>query len=243
MAVALTQAGSDVFDAANTTPSRTGVAIGTAAADRLVFACITYVAASTGNDINSLTIGGVAASRVRRDQITDATVGVFNCSEIWWAAVPTGTTATIAYNIDAGLVNLTFQCVTYAVTGADTTTPVSSSATASLSSALTNAVSNTLTVVADGAALGHAWGVMADTVTLAWTFLTENFDNDYENSGIGLFIGQSTASRAGAATAQAITATFSATGSFSLFRGLTTVAIQPAAASGATERVWGTVIW
>jgi hypothetical protein len=228
MAVALSQAGFDTFDPANATPSRAAIAIGSAAADRLVFAAITYVAPSTGNDINSLTIGGVAATRVRRDQITDTTVGVFNCSEIWWAAVPTGTTATFAYNIDAGLVGGTFRCVTYAVTGADTTTPVSSSTTASLSSALTNAVSNTLTVVADGAALGHAWGVMADTITVAWTFLTENFDNDYENNGVGLFIGQSTASRAGSATAQAITATFSATGSFSLFRGLTTVAIQPA---------------
>ncbi len=238
MAVAISQAGSDTFTPASNTPSRTGVAIGTAASDRLVFACIVYGFSGTASDdINSLTIGGVSATRVRRDVVTGTTLGDNEVSEIWWAAVPTGTTATFDYNLDASLGggSIDFQCVTYAVTGADTTAPVSSSTSASRGDALTNAVSNTLTVPTDGAALGHAWGAIDLTsVSVTWTFLTENFDNDLAIAGGAAFMGQSTASRAGAATSQAITATFTA-GSGSVFspdRGLTTLAIQPSGGGG-----------
>lgn len=233
MAVAVPHAGSDTFAVASSTPSRANVPIGTAAADRLVFACIVFSTDQSTDDINSLTIGGVSASRVRREVISVGG-GFFFVGEIWWAAVPSGTTATFDYNIDGNvpLTGSALQCVTYAVTGANTTGPVAASQFASLSTALTNAVSTTLSIPANGAALGHAWGVDANAaVTVAWSYLSEDFDNDFDIYGTGFSnAGHSTASLAGAASSQAITATFSSTSTSNNGRGLVTVALQPAGA-------------
>lgn len=232
MAVAISHTASfEYADDGDASHSQAGVAIGSAAADRLVFVFASGLTTATGEDINTLTVGGVSATRVRRDQVTynGAFAGAFQSLEIWWAPVPTGTTAAVAFVHNANLTNAKFSI--YAVTGANTTTPVSDHDGATRSDALTNALSVSVDVPENGGAIGLAAGALFDTaVTAAWTYLTENLDNDHDIGGV--FIGFSTAAAitGAAAPGQAVTATLTGTGTeFNLVRGISVVTISAAA--------------
>jgi len=65
-------------------------AIGTATSDRIVIVAVHLL--NTGATGSSMTVGGISATRQVRSQRGTGT------SEIWTAAVPTGTTATIVVN-------------------------------------------------------------------------------------------------------------------------------------------------
>lgn len=227
MAVAISHTASFEYTAVDTDHDEAGVAIGTAAADRLVFVLASGPATSTGSDINSMTVGGVAATRVRRDQVAydGAFLGSFQSLEIWWAAVPTGATATISFTHDADLTNGKFSV--YAVTGSSTTAPISDHDGATRSDALTNALSVSVDVPANGGAIGLAAGALFGTsVTAAWTYLTEDLDNDHDGGGFVIGFSSASATTAGAALGQAVTATLSGSGSeFNLARGLSVVTI------------------
>lgn len=210
MAVAISHTASFEYAAVDTDHDEAGVAIGTAAADRLVFAIASAVLTATGSDINTMSIGGVSASRARRDEFEYVGVGAFNGLEVWWALVPTGTDATISFAHDADYSSAKFSV--YAVTGANTATPVADSDYATRSDDLANALSVTVDVPENGGAIGAAvGGIYITSVTAAWTYLSEDLDNDHES---GFFIGFSTASAvtAGASAGQAVTATLTGTG-------------------------------
>jgi len=73
-----------------TSPSYGSGAIGTADSNRVVAAAIWSRA---GTSISSVTIGGVSATQVSGAAAANSTTTL---SDIWYASVPTGTTATIA---------------------------------------------------------------------------------------------------------------------------------------------------
>ena len=78
-----------------TTYTYTSQAIGTAASNRIVIVGVTNYSASSSRP-SSVTIGGISATGIGTG-ISDG-----NChASIWYAAVPTGTTATIAVNYGA----------------------------------------------------------------------------------------------------------------------------------------------
>jgi hypothetical protein len=232
VAVAISHTASFEYTAVDTDHSEAGVAIGSAAADRLVFVLVSGLIATTGNDINSMTIGGVSASRTRRDQFEYVGLGAFDSMEVWWAAVPTGTTATIAFVHDADYLTAKFSV--YAVTGADTSTPVSDSDFATRSDALTNALSVSVDVPADGGGIGvAAGGIYATSVTTAWTYLTENLDNDLDIGGGFIGFSSAAAISASESLGQAVTATLTGTGASSdNGRGLTVVTIAALSVPG-----------
>ena len=213
MAVSITYtAGFEYADDGDASHSEVGVVIGSAAADRVVFVMATGLVTNDGEDIDALSIGGVAATRARRDQSAPGTGGFYS-TEVWWAAVPTGTTATIAFTTDAGYVFAGFSI--YAVTGTSTTAPISDSDFATRNDETTNALSVSVDVPANGGAIGMASGVVTlATATASWTYLSENLDNDVDLGGGGAFMGFSTASQIteGEATGQAVTATLAAPG-------------------------------
>jgi hypothetical protein len=66
----------------------TGVAIGTATSDRIV---VVTVSGDAANDLSSVTVGGISATRAVGTTMT----GFADGTQIWFASVPTGTTATI----------------------------------------------------------------------------------------------------------------------------------------------------
>ena len=117
--------------------SFTNQAIGAAAADRLVI-CIASVAQTAARFVTAATIGGVAATLYMPTTTRLRPVCIF------WARVPTGTTAdvVITWNDSVGTCNL----ITYRMTGQTSDTPVAQNFG-------TNTTSLSLSDVEEGAAI------------------------------------------------------------------------------------------
>lgn len=139
---------------------------GTAASDRIIVLGVSYIA-GVGNAISAITIGGISATRIVKVNFVGA-----DTSEIWAAAVPTGTTGNIT--VTASAITAVGISV-YAMTGA------SSSAAFNTATSTGSGVSLSLNVPASGAAVGIATAVTAGATTFAWTGLTE--DTDFSPAG------------------------------------------------------------
>ena len=149
-----------------TTYSIAGVSIGTATADRYVVAAIGGTTSAGTRTISSCTIGGVSATFVGRINVTAS------CSlEFWIAAVPTGTTATIAPTWSAGMLNC--GVATWALTGLTSSTPVS---TATDSTPTTNAEDVNLTTTIGDVIVGATLSANATNRTFTWVGVTEDAD-------------------------------------------------------------------
>lgn len=228
MAVAISNTASFEYTAVDADHDEAGVAIGTAVADRLVFVCASGLTGLEASSLDTMTIGGVSATRARRDLVTydGSGAGFFQSLEIWWALVPTGVTATISFTHGADYFTAKFSV--YNVAGAATASPISDNDGASRADALSNALSVSVDVPENGGAIGLIGGPLYTTsVAAAWTYLTEDLDNDDDAGGV--FIGFSTASAVtiAAATGQAITATLTGGGTAaSNARGLSVVTIS-----------------
>lgn len=106
----------------------TGMAIGTAAADRRVVAYINTLTISGEGSNFAVTIGGVSATIHYVFNSTASNYGI-----IASAIVPTGTTATVVFSDAVNPNNInTVDCCVAAMTGVDATTPVASTAVSSL---------------------------------------------------------------------------------------------------------------
>lgn len=142
--------------------SFSSLSIGTAASDRYVIAAI-LIAAGTVPTITSATIGGVAATALF------SATSSFTRSSFYIAAVPTGTTATLAFSLSSGAARA--AGAVWSVTGLISATP---SATA-MSNASTGAAS--LVVGGGGFVIGasnsYAGGA---THSYTWAGITEQFD-------------------------------------------------------------------
>ena len=83
-----------------TTTTHTGVSLGAVAPTgekRYIVVCLAYEDLSLARTTTSMTVGGIAATRVIRSQADASLSG----SEIWIADVPTGTTGTITFSTSA----------------------------------------------------------------------------------------------------------------------------------------------
>lgn len=217
--------------AGNSSSTFTAVAIGAAAADRLVFVQIGNLPdnADSGNLITGVTIGGVTATQAVQSSFFFGLL----YNDWWWAAVPTGTTANIVITITSAVSGTgTFAINVYRVTGANTTSPVSSTKTVDDT---TNPFGS-ITVLSGGIALGGVYGPdesSIQTITTVWTNLTEDTDTTVNFGGTDTlgFSAASTTST-GSITVTA-TATSSAPPADIPQAALSIIAIRPAA-SGTT---------
>jgi hypothetical protein len=197
--------------AGSDTKTFTSVNFGTAADDRLVFVNLARFGTGFGSDAGAatVTIGGVAATKAV--EIAD-TSDTFD-NEWWWAAVPTGTSGnvvvTFANTETSGNV---IDIIAYAVTGADTTTPVDDTLTDFSDSDNPISLTGTIDVSAGGAVLAAGWGgVSAGSPTYAWTGAVEDVD-----AAVSSAYGRSAASEAIPAGASGRTITADITQSVAL---------------------------
>lgn len=97
----------DTVDAIST--SQTGVAIGAADANRIVAVAVWWRPAASTDVVSSMTIGGVSATQVSGAKIVGQPGGGFPCiADVWYAAVPSGTTATVVINFSGTFSRLSF---------------------------------------------------------------------------------------------------------------------------------------
>jgi hypothetical protein len=151
--------------------------------------------------ITSVTVGGVsanAASQVRRDSL-----GLSAFSEIWWAAVPTGTTGNVVITA-TGDEFTGCSAQIYKVTFADTTTPIANSDTGSVA---TGNVTTDVTIGDREAAISTAYvGLSSASATTTFTNITENSEFSIN---VGVFVNTGHASRQDVTGPGAITFTAS----------------------------------
>ncbi len=165
--------------------SLASVAIGTAAADRIVFALVTWASdSSTQVTISSATIGGVSATaHAHVTTVASDAIG----SAIISAAVPTGTTATIAITLSGSGGSLDVGVL--AVTGLASQTPHASSTATTAA----GACSTTVNVPAGGFVLACA--NFADEVSgTTWVGATARYDESNTDGSAERTTGASEAS-------------------------------------------------
>lgn len=171
-----------------TTYTFSSVSVGTAADNRQVVVGVHSILGSPGITINSVTIGGISASRVVKQESGSGG----RVAEFWKASVPAGTTGNIVVTASAAM--LACSIGVWAVYGAST-------ATFDTDGSNVNPASVTLSVPTGGIALG--FGVSNASSTATWTNLTEDLDDTVQSSNF-------TGARASFNTAQdvAIACTF-----------------------------------
>lgn len=144
----------------------TGVAIGTAAANRTVIVADGF--RDAGNcPLSSMTIGGISATRVAQNvnSVTNTTI-----TSIWVAAVPTGTTATIV-TVYCASTDSAEGLGVYAAYGLNSSTPTATSGSSS-----STAPSLNLNVSAGGMVIAVAWALGQSQPMCSWTGVTSDYD-------------------------------------------------------------------
>src|SRR5262249_37452657 len=133
-----------------------GIAIGTAAADRIVIVAVNGTNNSNplgGALPSSVTLGGVSMNLAVGQAFNDPlNNGEF--AGIYWLAVPTGTTATIVATWGATGNVYDAQFAVYSATGLDTTTPVLATSTGPTGSSGAGSHTLNLNVAAGGVLVG-----------------------------------------------------------------------------------------
>jgi hypothetical protein len=149
------------------------VNIGTAASDRFVIVGIHAHGSSGSNDgATSVTIGGVAATLIRNGQ-----GGLRNMS-LWFAKVPTGTSANVTANYAAGIVLDAIDIATWIVRGSPTLTVLD---TFEATGVGTSTGSKTLITQNPSVAVGIGWDDKGGNTTFSgWV---EDFDQIQLASG------------------------------------------------------------
>jgi hypothetical protein len=143
-----------------------GKAIGTAASDRKVVVMVTGTGNTGGaKSVSSLTVGGVSATLVKRNQYSASTSYVL---EIWQADVPTGTTGDIVATWNAAMYDCSM--VAWAVYGA------ASAAHATINEEDEVPMNVLITIPANGVCIaGIGWNNNSGE-SITWTNLTEDAD-------------------------------------------------------------------
>jgi len=201
--------------------TETGAALGSAAADRLVFVCASGYNAMSLDGFDSVTIAGVSATQASSVART-SDLG-FHFSEIWWAAVPSGATGNIDFVFTGD--DIIASAVVYKVRGADTTTPIASQNTGSVASGNVTAA---LTISNETACLATACcGINGGDADITWTNITEDLDLGIDFGG-GIFVNNGFASRADTVGPGATTFTAAATSSVDANKTMAAVEIAPA---------------
>jgi hypothetical protein len=152
-AVAISNTSTQAFADFSTSPQSATVATGTAAADRVMFVYL-YNVDNTGSGatINTVTLGGVTLTKVTGSYVTrsGAIGSAVEENVLYWGLVTSGTTGTLSITFNAVPGDNSTSVLIYRTTGADTTTPVSSSGNDNTGAGVT------LTVPTSGAMLAGA---------------------------------------------------------------------------------------
>ncbi len=176
--IAFTASSTDTTNA--TIYTFTGVAIGAAASDRYVAVAINGESGGASRSVSGVTIGGVTAASWINNDAAERYVS------IWYANVPTGTTATIVVTA-SGAGWTACEIGVYRITGLTTTT-----ANATLIDTSTPGTGG-IAVDAGGAIIAISKSSNSPT-TCTWTNLTEDYDGLGENFSVsGASLNPSTA--------------------------------------------------
>jgi hypothetical protein len=155
----------NVYTAA-TTKTFSGLSLGAEDANRVILLSLTMTRPSSQSaTVNSVTIGGVTATRVLR--VIEA--GSSGNAEIWYAAVPTGTTGDVVVGVSTSASTVAVSVALYRITDLASTTPTDTG------------VSDTGATVAIDVAAGGvilAVGAQRDSASLSLS----NVDLDYDVS-------------------------------------------------------------
>ncbi len=169
MAVAITQTANPAGAGSTANiVTHTAAAIGTASLDRIVVVAI-------GKEVvtvtpTAVTIGGVTAALINGN--TFGSMGAW----LYFAPVPTGTTADILVTWSGAVTNIQNHIAVYAITDA-AGPPSSGSSTSTDMDATSPLTTGSTTIPASGGMLAVAVGA-ADTVTKTWANLTEDITAD-----------------------------------------------------------------
>jgi len=143
-----------------------GVSFGPASADRTIIVCVD---AADGPKNTAVTIGGVSASLVIKSGQTGSTTE----DQMWIAAVPTGTSGTIALTGQSGGAT---AIGVYAVTGLRSLTPTSTNTDNDFNgSTFTGIVTTTVNTLAGGFAISSATMRNGTVTSATWTGGNQDF--------------------------------------------------------------------
>lgn len=148
----------------------TAVPIGVADANRVVGVGVWWRENSDTDTITSMTVGGISASQASGARSTRADGGLC-LSDIWYAAVPTGTTANVVVNFSAAA--LRGGVSTYRII---TSTPTPSATSFGIS--LTSGVSTGSITVPSGGAGFAMYGNRNQSSATTWTNAVLDYDAD-----------------------------------------------------------------
>lgn len=156
--------------AAGTSLTFPGTSIGTAQADRIVYLCASSESSTgLGANVSSISIGGRPATRAHISTNTGVSPNLN--VEIWYAYVPTGTTADVVFNFNASTSARIYIAIFRAV---NVTIPVFATANNAVASGVS--IGTTLTIPALGAAVAIVVASNEGS-TNNWTGLTERTDD------------------------------------------------------------------
>lgn len=166
--------GNDLVDNASASKTWAGLSLGTAASDRKIIVGVTRRIGTGTLVINTLTVGGVSATRIATFNIASGYQ-----IEFWGAAVPTGTTGDVVVNVaEAGVGRI--SVILWRTTGVQSFTATDSKTDNTISSR-TLAVS--LNVSANGAGFAATYFNQGNLATTVWSGLTERYSTASSDGG------------------------------------------------------------
>lgn len=166
--------GNDLVDNASATKTWAGLSLGTAASDRKIIVGVTRRIGTGTLVINTLTVGGVSATKI-------ATFNIASGYQIdfWGAAVPTGTTGDVVVNVaEAGVGRISVML--WRTVGLQSFTATDSKTDNTISSR-TLAVS--LNVSAKGAGFAATYFNQGNLATTVWSGLGEDYSTASSDGG------------------------------------------------------------
>lgn len=196
--LALDYTDAEIFTSVSSPYTFTGADIGAADADRLVFVFICGQTTAPTFDITAVTVGGVGASCALKAYGDNSTF-----TQVWFANVPTGTTANIALTHSA----TTFigGIAVYRVLGVDVANPFDNVNWNVIDTA--GGIAAAIDVPATSGTMAAALtGYSGSPTTSSWTNITEDVDLSAD-PGIGLIANFTAASRTDVSGVGALTVT------------------------------------
>jgi len=147
-----------------------GKDIGAVASDRVIAVGVGTSSGTNAAVISSVTIGGISATKAISSNAEENSL-----SDIWYATVPTGTTATVVvtYTLEQQRCGIGVWAV-YNSSGAPTATAEDNQDIADASAV----TSTTINVPANGGVLAYACGVSGGVLTFTLAGVTEDFDEN-----------------------------------------------------------------
>lgn len=168
----------------------TGISFGTADTNRIIAVPVCWRANADGDTITGMTIGGVSATQASGAYVS-ATGGAW-ISDIWYAAVPTGTSGNVVVTFSA-TTSRTGIATYRIITGTSTPTSVQNT------SGNGTVISKAITINSGGKGLAFFSDRIGSGTNIVWT----NATSDYNALTVGTFSDISGANVSASATVSA----------------------------------------